>query len=99
MGLDRDKYSDETRNESAKWDGKQDINVRDISYNRKLLCLTNSGLPVPILTITASKSTGKNIKKREGIVISSRVHPGETNSSFVFQGILEMLMSHIDPVA
>jgi hypothetical protein len=32
-------------------------------------------------------------------VISSRVHPGETNSSFVFQGIIEMLMSHIDPVA
>ena len=94
MGLDREKYSDEIRNESAFWDGKQEIQVRDITYTRKLLCLTNSGLPVPILTITASKSSGKPIRKREGIVFSSRVHPGETNSSFVFQGILEMLLSH-----
>lgn len=97
MGLDREKYSDDQRNETADWDGKQEINVRDISYSRKLMCLTNSGLPVPILTITAGKVTAK--KKREGIVISSRVHPGETNSSFVFQGILEMLLSHTDPVA
>jgi hypothetical protein len=99
MGLDRDKYSDEVRNDSAFWDGKQDIHVRDISYSRKLLCLTNSGLPVPILTITAGKYSGKPIKKREGIVISSRVHPGETNSSFVFQGMLEMLLAHGDPMA
>jgi cytosolic carboxypeptidase protein 2/3 len=59
------------------------------------MCLTNSGLPVPILTVTSCRPK----KKREGIVISSRVHPGETNSSFVFQGILEMLLSHLDPVS
>ena len=97
MGLDREKYPDDTRNDTANWDGKQEISVRDISYTRKLMCLTNSGLPVPIITLTAGKATAK--KKREGIVISSRVHPGETNSSFVFQGILEILMSHTDPIA
>ena len=25
MGLDREKYPDDTRNDTAKWDGKQDI--------------------------------------------------------------------------
>ena len=49
-----------------------------------------------ILTITGSKSIGKPYKRRESIIISSRIHPGESNASFVFQGILEQLTSN-DP--
>ena len=50
--------------------------------------LSLSGIPMPILKITASKNLGKTLQKREGVVITSRVHPGETNSSFVFEGML-----------
>jgi hypothetical protein len=53
-------------------------------YTRKLMCLSLAGLPVPILTITATKNTGKKYSKREAVFITSRVHPGETNASFVF---------------
>ena len=54
------------------------------SYKRSLMCLSLSGLPMPIITITAAKTLGKKLTKREAVVISARVHPGETNSSFVF---------------
>lgn len=64
-----------------------------------MLALTLSGVPLPYISITASKNLGKKLPKREAIVISSRVHPGETNSSFVFQGILELLTKLNDPVA
>jgi murein tripeptide amidase MpaA len=37
------------------------------------------------------------MKQREAIFISSRVHPGETNSSFVFQGVLEAIMRPNEP--
>jgi hypothetical protein len=30
------------------------------------------------------------------VFITSRIHPGETNSSFVFKGILEMLVKTND---
>jgi murein tripeptide amidase MpaA len=32
------------------------------------------------------------MKKRKGVVISSRVHPGETNSSFMMKGIIDYLL-------
>ena len=28
---------------------------------------------------------------REGVVVSARVHPGETNSSWMMEGLLSML--------
>jgi murein tripeptide amidase MpaA len=32
------------------------------------------------------------MKKRKGIVISSRVHPGETNSSYMMKGMIDYLI-------
>lgn len=40
----------------------------------------------------------KHHKNKKGIVISSRVHPGEAQSSWVVQGLIEFLLSD-DPVA
>ena len=31
---------------------------------------------------------------RKAIVISSRVHPGETNSSYIMEGLLDFLCGH-----
>lgn len=92
MVQDPEKYSEEKRKEPARYDGETEISLgQHLWYTRKLMCLTLSGLPVPILTVTAGKNIGKPMKKREGIFLTSRVHPGETNSSFVFMGMLEML--------
>jgi murein tripeptide amidase MpaA len=58
-----------------------------------MLCKTISGLPVPIITLTSRRNKGLDYKKRSAICISARVHPGETNSNFVFEGLLDYLIS------
>lgn len=62
------------------------------TYQRKLLCSTLSGLPVLEVEVSATSQLGKKLKQREAIVVTSRVHPGETNASFVFETILEMIL-------
>ncbi len=44
-----------------------------------------------MLTITSFCSDGEAIRKRKGVVISSRVHPGEANASWMMQGIIDYL--------
>jgi len=63
-----------------------------------MLCLTLSGIPVPIIKVSGIK-TGQSKKRKEAVVITSRIHPGETNASFVFQGMLEMLTKPFDSMA
>jgi hypothetical protein len=57
-----------------------------------MLCKTISGLPVPIITITSRRHRGIEYKKRQAVCITARVHSGETNSNFVFDGFLEYLL-------
>lgn len=64
------------------------ITTKEIFYQRRLLGKTVSGLPVPVVTITSRKHKGLEYRKRQGICITSRVHPGETNSNFVYDGVL-----------
>lgn len=63
------------------------------------MCPTIGGLPVPLLTITAmeDRSTGEpfsaaEIAARPICVLVARVHPGETNASWVMQGLLDALL-------
>jgi len=56
---------------------------------RSFLCRTLGGNIVDLITIT--DRTSKSPKK--SIVITARVHPGETNSSFVVERILDFLTS------
>lgn len=44
-----------------------------------------------MLIITSFNSDTEAIKHRKGIVISSRVHPGESNSSYMMKGIIDYL--------
>ena len=65
---------------------------------RKLLCYTLANNRCDLLTITSPSSSHSDMMRRPVIAVSARVHPGETNSSYMMEGFLDFLTS-IDPVA
>lgn len=60
----------------------------------EVLCKSLDGNDIPLVTITAPVG-GENssIKSRDVIFITARVHPGETNASWIMMGTLRKLMS------
>lgn len=57
---------------------------------RKTLCRSIGGNKCDYLTIT-SRSSIEELKNKRGIVISARVHPGETVGSWMMQGAIDFL--------
>jgi len=58
------------------------------------MCRSIAGNAVEMLIITNLLSSQDEIAERNAIVISSRVHPGESNASFIMEGIIDFLMSN-----
>ncbi|XP_072137706.1 cytosolic carboxypeptidase 1 isoform X3 [Mobula birostris] len=72
---------------------------QQIYFRWDSICETLGGNPCPVLTITSmpeSKSWENlyQFRNRPYIFLTSRVHPGESNSSWVMKGTLEYLMSN-----
>ena len=59
---------------------------------RAPLCKTTAGNNLDMLIITNFMSSQDAIAKRKCIVLTGRVHPGESNSSFVMEGLLEFVV-------
>ena len=55
---------------------------------QEILCKSLSGVDVPMVTITDEESK----EQKECIIVTARVHPGETHGSWVMQGFLEYLI-------
>lgn len=75
------------------------LNTTDIYYRRMTLCSSLAGNPCDVLTITAQprRRDAKSIemlRNRPYIFLTSRVHPGESNSSWVMKGVLDFLTSN-----
>ena len=45
-----------------------------------------------LLTITNFADGPEKIRQRKGIIISARVHPGETGASYMMKGIIDYLV-------
>ncbi|XP_076642435.1 uncharacterized protein LOC143353191 [Halictus rubicundus] len=60
-----------------------------------LLCRTLAGNGVYYLTITAP-TYDEEVRRKRGIVITARVHPGETPSSWTMKGIIDFLTGESD---
>uniref|UniRef100_A0A8C1IRZ4 Cytosolic carboxypeptidase 1 n=1 Tax=Cyprinus carpio TaxID=7962 RepID=A0A8C1IRZ4_CYPCA len=74
------------------------LRTAQIYYRQDDLCVTLGGNSCPLLTITAMPGSSSNdpisqFRSRPVVFLSARVHPGETNSSWVMKGTLEYLMS------
>ena len=60
---------------------------------RNTLCRTLAGNQCEYLTIT-TKAEPEEIKKRKGVFLTARVHPGETGASFMMEGVINFLTSN-----
>lgn len=63
---------------------------RDVYVRMDSLCCTIKNNSVPLITVT-SKSSCVPIEERPIVFLSARVHPGETNSSWIMRGVLKCL--------
>ncbi|XP_041966586.1 cytosolic carboxypeptidase 4 isoform X2 [Alosa sapidissima] len=82
---------------------QQSVDPRKVFFRQQNLCNTLAGNACPLVTITAcpSSRTWKSLhqlRNRPCVVLTARVHPGESNASWVMKGSLEFLCSS-DPVA
>ena len=58
-------------------------------FKRQTLCLSTLGFPVDLITITSP--TKAKTDKRDIVVLTARVHPGETPGSLVMESVLKWL--------
>ncbi|XP_040897730.1 cytosolic carboxypeptidase 1 isoform X4 [Toxotes jaculatrix] len=73
------------------------LRTPQIYLRQDVLCESLGGNSCPLLTITAMPESNSNdhicqFRNRPLIFLSARVHPGETNASWVMKGTLEFLM-------
>ncbi|KAF5404845.1 cytosolic carboxypeptidase 6 [Paragonimus heterotremus] len=63
-------------------------------YKRELLGLTLQQRRVDLITITHPKNEANTMNKKGKVIfVTSRVHPGETPSSYVCQGFIDFMVS------
>ena len=60
----------------------------------KILCRSLAENLVHLLTITNPSSNDEETKNKRAIVLTARVHPGETNSSWMMKGFLDFLLDN-----
>nr|XP_058146560.1 cytosolic carboxypeptidase 4 [Dasypus novemcinctus] len=82
---------------------EKSVNPKQVYFRREVLCQTLGGNPCPLVTITAMPESNsadhlEQFRQRPYQVITARVHPGESNASWVMKGALEFLVSS-DPAA
>uniref|UniRef100_A0A8C5UFL6 tubulin-glutamate carboxypeptidase n=1 Tax=Malurus cyaneus samueli TaxID=2593467 RepID=A0A8C5UFL6_9PASS len=82
---------------------EQNRNPKKVYWRQQTLCQTLGGNPCPLLTITAmpeskNRADLEQFCNRPYVFLTARVHPGESNASWVMKGTLEFLIS-TDPIA
>ncbi|XP_059144845.1 cytosolic carboxypeptidase 2-like isoform X5 [Physella acuta] len=61
---------------------------------QRVLCRTLAGNLVYVLSITSASQNPEDLKHKKAVVVTSRVHPGESNSSWMMKGFLDFVTSN-----
>ncbi|XP_025264847.1 cytosolic carboxypeptidase 1 isoform X3 [Camponotus floridanus] len=75
------------------WKWTRSVSAANVYFHAETLCETLNGNENPVLTITSPDSQTNPIQNRKLIFLTSRVHPGESNASWVMHGTMEALLS------
>ncbi|XP_071627062.1 cytosolic carboxypeptidase 1 isoform X2 [Temnothorax longispinosus] len=75
------------------WKWTKRVSTATVYFRAETLCETLNGNENPVLTITSPDSKTNPIHTRKMIFLTSRVHPGESNASWVMHGTMEALLS------
>ena len=67
--------------------------IKALTFKSKLLCKTLAGNECTCLSVTNRTNNPADLETRRVVVISARVHPGETCSSFMMEGVISFLTS------
>ncbi|XP_012500558.1 PREDICTED: cytosolic carboxypeptidase 2 [Propithecus coquereli] len=60
----------------------------------RTLCRSLAGNTVYLLTITNPSQTPQEAAGKKAVVLSARVHPGESNGSWIMKGFLDFILSN-----
>ncbi|XP_023955414.2 cytosolic carboxypeptidase 3 isoform X11 [Chrysemys picta bellii] len=66
--------------------------VRSKFCKIRILCHSLARNIVYVLTITSPSESGKEAKRKAAVILTARVHPGETNSSWIMKGFLDYIL-------
>ncbi|KAI3384537.1 hypothetical protein SNEBB_003605 [Seison nebaliae] len=75
---------------------EQPVSTTDNILQRRILCKTVAGNHVWLLTITSPSRSGMEHQNKKFVVLTARVHPGESVSSWMMKGIIDFLLSDND---
>lgn len=64
---------------------------RSQRFRRRKLCETLAGNACDLLTITSFTGDPVVLKARRAVVLTARVHPGESNASWIMKGVIDYL--------
>ncbi|KAM9470800.1 cytosolic carboxypeptidase 4 isoform 2-T2 [Clarias gariepinus] len=77
---------------------QRSVDPRKVFFRQQALCNTLGGNACPLITITATPTSPNfrhlhQLRNRPCVFLTARVHPGESNASWVMKGTLEFLCS------
>ncbi|XP_067848292.1 uncharacterized protein [Heptranchias perlo] len=68
--------------------------VRSSYCKIRVLCRSLAGNMVYVLTVTNPSETPEAAAGKKAVILTARVHPGETNSSWMMKGFLDCLLGN-----